>query len=70
LLYLQGCFEEGDPVSAVSGFAKFFSLESKLGQCYKTFLSVIYGFSFVPGKLFQPILMFVGEARSDKEALS
>ncbi len=35
----------------------------------KLFLSVIYGFSlyakvFVPGKLFQPSLMFVGEARS------
>jgi len=32
----------------------------------KLFLSVIYGFSrvFVLGKLFQPSLMFVGEARS------
>ncbi len=39
------------------------------GQCYKTFLSVIYGFSlkarvFVPGKPFQSSLMFVGEARN------
>ncbi len=38
------------------------------GQCYKTFLSVICIFLyqarvFVPGKLFQPSLMFVSKAR-------
>ncbi len=43
-------------------------------QCYKTFLSVIFGFSlyaraFVPGKPFRPSLMFLGKARAcPKEA--
>ncbi len=37
--------------------------------CYKTFLTVIYEFLqkggvFVPGRPFQPILMFAGKARS------
>jgi hypothetical protein len=38
-------------------------------QCYKTFFSMINKFLqqarvFVPGKLFQPIILFVGKARS------
>jgi hypothetical protein len=39
-------------------------------QCCKTFTAVIFNFSlkaivFVPGKLFQPILRFVGKAGAD-----
>ncbi len=39
------------------------------GQCYKTFLSVIYEFSqsakvFVPGKPFQLSLMYASKARA------
>ncbi len=44
------------------------ALDLARGQCYKTFLSLIYDFRnklvFVPGKPFQPSLMFVGKARA------
>jgi hypothetical protein len=47
---------------------KFYNI-GLLSQCYKTFLSVIYVFSYLAiefafGKYCQPILMFVGKARS------